>query len=165
MTADSLIWVLLATIWFLTVLWSFCRNNSSLWCTVSYKKNVFCCSFNATLMLEMLRGKRMLFVGDSLNRGQYVSLVCLLHRIIPESSKSMETVDSLTVFKAKVFPLYISVWWMESLEIEWSIAHNVVHLSLSLYLPLFAVHQTIVIAKDIFAKLCTHAAVPFFIAQ
>ncbi|KAI3458495.1 hypothetical protein Pfo_015158 [Paulownia fortunei] len=39
-------------------------------------------SFNATLMLETLRGKRMMFVGDSLNRGQYVSMVCLLHRII-----------------------------------------------------------------------------------
>jgi hypothetical protein len=65
-------------------------------------------SFNATLMLEMLRGKRMLFVGDSLNRGQYVSLVCLLHRDIPESAKSMETFDSLTVFRAKVSPLLVS---------------------------------------------------------
>jgi hypothetical protein len=69
------------------------------------------CSFNATLMLEMLRGKRMLFVGDSLNRGQYVSLVCLLHRAIPESSKSMETFDSLTVFRAKVFiPLFVFLY-------------------------------------------------------
>jgi hypothetical protein len=32
-----------------------------------------------------------------------VSLVCLLHQFIPESSKSMETFDSLTVFRAKVF--------------------------------------------------------------
>ncbi|CAD6207304.1 unnamed protein product [Miscanthus lutarioriparius] len=68
-------------------------------------------SFNATLMLEMLRGKRMLFVGDSLNRGQYVSLVCLLHRIIPESSKSMETFDSLTVFKAKDYNATIEFYW------------------------------------------------------
>jgi hypothetical protein len=82
-----------------------------LWCSSSVRlsemclalENVIPCSFNATLMLEMLRGKRMLFVGDSLNRGQYVSLVCLLHRFIPESSKSMETFDSLTVFRAKVF--------------------------------------------------------------
>lgn len=59
-------------------------------------------SFNATLMLETLRGKRMMFVGDSLNRGQYVSLVCLLHRSIPENAKSMKTNGSLTVFTAKV---------------------------------------------------------------
>ncbi|RRT42208.1 hypothetical protein B296_00057304 [Ensete ventricosum] len=59
-------------------------------------------SFDATLMLEMLRGKRMMFVGDSLNRGQFVSMVCLLHRVIPEHAKSMETFDSLTVFTAKV---------------------------------------------------------------
>uniref|UniRef100_N1QS84 Trichome birefringence-like C-terminal domain-containing protein n=1 Tax=Aegilops tauschii TaxID=37682 RepID=N1QS84_AEGTA len=67
--------------------------------------------FNATLMLEMLRGKRMLFVGDSLNRGQYVSLVCLLHRAIPESSKSMETFDSLTVFRAKDYNATIEFYW------------------------------------------------------
>lgn len=44
----------------------------------------------------------MMFVGDSLNRGQYVSFVCLLHKLIPEDEKSMETFDSLTIFTAKV---------------------------------------------------------------
>lgn len=63
-------------------------------------------SFNATLMLETLRGKRMMFVGDSLNRGQYISMVCLLHRLIPENAKSMETFNSLTVFTAKVTFIY-----------------------------------------------------------
>lgn len=53
-------------------------------------------------MMEMIRGKRMLYVGDSLNRGQYTSMICLLHRVIPENAKSLETIGSLTVFKAKV---------------------------------------------------------------
>ena len=68
-------------------------------------------SFNATQMLEMLRGKRMLFVGDSLNRGQYVSLLCLLHRTIPEGSKSFETVDSLSIFRAKDYDATIEFYW------------------------------------------------------
>lgn len=59
-------------------------------------------SFNATLMMETLRGKRMMFVGDSLNRGQFVSMVCLVHKIIPEDRKSMTTNGSLTIFSAKV---------------------------------------------------------------
>ncbi|GLT31516.1 hypothetical protein SLA2020_062490 [Shorea laevis] len=67
--------------------------------------------FNATLMLEMLRGKRMMFVGDSLNRGQYVSMVCLLHRLIPEHAKSMESFDSLTVFTAKEYNATIEFYW------------------------------------------------------
>ncbi|KAF8397202.1 hypothetical protein HHK36_016109 [Tetracentron sinense] len=68
-------------------------------------------SFNATLMLEKLRGKRMMFVGDSLNRGQYVSLVCLLHSIIPENAKSMQTFDSLTIFKAEEYNATIEFYW------------------------------------------------------
>lgn len=67
--------------------------------------------FNATLMLETLRGKRMMFVGDSLNRGQYVSLICLLHSIIPENAKSMETFDSLTIFTAKEYNATIEFYW------------------------------------------------------
>ncbi|XP_075084154.1 protein trichome birefringence-like 33 [Nicotiana tabacum] len=68
-------------------------------------------SFNATLVLESLRGKRMLFVGDSLNRGQFVSMVCLLQRIIPQNAKSMETFGSLTVFTAKDYNAKIEYYW------------------------------------------------------
>ncbi|KAK6135749.1 hypothetical protein DH2020_030529 [Rehmannia glutinosa] len=68
-------------------------------------------SFNATLMLESLRGKRMMFVGDSLNRGQYVSMVCLLHGLIPHNAKSMETFGSLTVFTAKDYNATIEFYW------------------------------------------------------
>ncbi|KAM1406835.1 hypothetical protein ACFXTH_001463 [Malus domestica] len=70
-------------------------------------------SFNATLMLETIRGKRMMFVGDSLNRGQYVSMICLLHKLIPDDAKSMETFDSdsRTVFTAKTYNATIEFYW------------------------------------------------------
>ncbi|XP_076944982.1 protein trichome birefringence-like 33 [Bidens hawaiensis] len=68
-------------------------------------------SFNASLMLETLRNKRMMFVGDSLNRGQYVSMVCLLHSLIPDEAKSMETFGSLTVFTAKDYNATIEFYW------------------------------------------------------
>ncbi|XP_019158175.1 PREDICTED: protein trichome birefringence-like 33 [Ipomoea nil] len=67
--------------------------------------------FNATLMLESLRGKRMMFVGDSLNRGQFVSMVCLLHRIITETAKSIKENGSLTVFTAKNYNATIEFYW------------------------------------------------------
>ncbi|XP_021805095.1 protein trichome birefringence-like 6 [Prunus avium] len=34
--------------------------------------------FNAKKMLELLRGKRLLYVGDSINRNQFESMVCML---------------------------------------------------------------------------------------
>ncbi|MFS7937113.1 putative PMR5 domain, PC-Esterase [Helianthus anomalus] len=68
-------------------------------------------SFNASLMLETLRNKRMMFVGDSLNRGQYVSMVCLVHSLIPDEAKSMETFGSLTVFTAKDYNATIEFYW------------------------------------------------------
>ncbi|KAI3517469.1 hypothetical protein L1887_16684 [Cichorium endivia] len=68
-------------------------------------------SFNASLMLETLRNKRMMFVGDSLNRGQYISMVCLLHSVIPDYAKSMETFGSLTVFTAKDYNATVEFYW------------------------------------------------------
>ncbi|XP_047335314.1 protein trichome birefringence-like 33 [Impatiens glandulifera] len=68
--------------------------------------------FNASLMLESLRNKRMMYVGDSLNRGQYVSMVCLLHTVIPhEASKSMHTNGSLTIFTAKDYNATVEFYW------------------------------------------------------
>ncbi|CAN8269469.1 unnamed protein product [Cochlearia groenlandica] len=67
--------------------------------------------FDAKMMLESLRGKKMMFVGDSLNRGMYVSLICLLHYHIPESSKSMDTFGSLTVFSLKDYNATIEFYW------------------------------------------------------
>ncbi|KAK4852656.1 hypothetical protein QYF36_025863 [Acer negundo] len=58
--------------------------------------------WNATEMWEKLRGKRLMFVGDSLNRGQWISMVCLLQSVIPENKKSMTPNAQLTVFRAEV---------------------------------------------------------------
>ncbi|KAH9323957.1 hypothetical protein KI387_018596, partial [Taxus chinensis] len=40
--------------------------------------------FNATNMLEQLRGKRLVFVGDSINRNQWESMLCLLCDTVPD---------------------------------------------------------------------------------
>ncbi|XP_010913702.1 protein trichome birefringence-like 5 [Elaeis guineensis] len=47
--------------------------------------------FNAADFLERLRGKRLMLVGDSMNRNQYESLLCLLHEALPNKSKMYET--------------------------------------------------------------------------
>ncbi|KAL6337723.1 hypothetical protein AAG906_037317 [Vitis piasezkii] len=67
--------------------------------------------FNATALLERLRGKRLVFVGDSLNRGQWVSMVCLVDSSIPPNLKSMHTNGSLTTFKATEYNATIEFYW------------------------------------------------------
>lgn len=60
--------------------------------------------FNATALLERLRNKRLVFVGDSLNRGQWVSMVCLVDSSLSSTLTSMHTTanGSLNVWKVKV---------------------------------------------------------------
>ena len=45
---------------------------------------------NPTDMLERLRGKRLVFVGDSLNRNMWESLVCILRNSIKDNRKVFE---------------------------------------------------------------------------
>ncbi|KAL1819175.1 hypothetical protein DCAR_0415409 [Daucus carota subsp. sativus] len=69
--------------------------------------------FNATVLLERLRNKRMVFVGDSLNRGQWVSMVCLVDKSIPPGLKSMHFSfnNSLITLKAKEYNASIEFYW------------------------------------------------------
>ena len=46
---------------------------------------------NATKMLELIRGKRLVFVGDSINRNQWESMLCLLMGAIKDPKKVYET--------------------------------------------------------------------------
>ncbi|GFP92779.1 protein trichome birefringence-like 34 [Phtheirospermum japonicum] len=68
--------------------------------------------FNATALLEKLRNKRLVFVGDSLNRGQWVSMVCLLGKAIPPRLKHMHNNgSSLITFTAKEYNAKIEFYW------------------------------------------------------
>lgn len=42
-------------------------------------------------MLEQLRGKRLVFVGDSINRNQWESMLCLLSEAVPDKRRVYET--------------------------------------------------------------------------
>ncbi|CAN6469696.1 unnamed protein product [Victoria cruziana] len=67
--------------------------------------------WNATAMWEKLRDKRLVFVGDSLNRGQWISMVCLLQSVIPEDQKYMTPNSHLTIFKAKEYNASVEFYW------------------------------------------------------
>ena len=41
-------------------------------------------------MLELLRGKRLVFVGDSLNRNMWESLVCVLRNSVKNKTSVFE---------------------------------------------------------------------------
>lgn len=45
---------------------------------------------NGSHMLELLRGKRLVFVGDSLNRNMWESLICILKNSAKDKSKVYE---------------------------------------------------------------------------
>ncbi|CAI9097261.1 OLC1v1033646C2 [Oldenlandia corymbosa var. corymbosa] len=67
--------------------------------------------FNPEIALRKLQGKRLMFVGDSLQRGQWQSFVCLVESVIPKSQKSMKRGRVHSVFKAKEYNATIEFYW------------------------------------------------------
>uniref|UniRef100_A0ACD5XYV1 Uncharacterized protein n=1 Tax=Avena sativa TaxID=4498 RepID=A0ACD5XYV1_AVESA len=46
--------------------------------------------FDAKIMLEKLRNRRVVFVGDSIGRNQWESLLCMLSSVVPDKSSIFE---------------------------------------------------------------------------
>uniref|UniRef100_A0A0E0R354 Uncharacterized protein n=1 Tax=Oryza rufipogon TaxID=4529 RepID=A0A0E0R354_ORYRU len=67
--------------------------------------------FNATKFLEKLRNKRLVFVGDSVNRNQWVSMVCMVEHFIPDGRKMRVYNGSLISFKAFEYNATIDFYW------------------------------------------------------
>lgn len=57
-------------------------------------------SLNATDFLEKLRGQRLVFVGDSLNRNMWESMVCILRQSISDK-KRVHEISGKRRFKKK----------------------------------------------------------------
>ncbi|KAL5975012.1 hypothetical protein ACLOJK_031688 [Asimina triloba] len=80
----------------------------SLFCMYSFISPL---RFDAALVLKKLRGKRLMFVGDSLQRGQWESFVCMVSSHIPEGQGSMKQGKFLSVFTAKECNASIEFYW------------------------------------------------------
>ncbi|KAK6943432.1 PC-Esterase [Dillenia turbinata] len=66
---------------------------------------------NVTEMWEKLRGKRLMFVGDSLNRGQWISMLCLLQSVIRKDKRSITPNAPLTIFRAEEYNATVEFLW------------------------------------------------------
>ncbi|KAH6759587.1 TRICHOME BIREFRINGENCE-LIKE 34, partial [Perilla frutescens var. hirtella] len=68
--------------------------------------------FDGTKFLKKIRGKRLVFVGDSLNKNQWGSLLCLIESSLDQSSdKSIVNKDNLFTFKATDYNVTIEFYW------------------------------------------------------
>lgn len=71
------------------------RRPDYLACTVS----ACTCRFDGADFLTRMKGKTVMFVGDSLGRNQWESLVCLLHAAAPQSPAQLVSADPLYTYK------------------------------------------------------------------
>lgn len=60
------------------------------------------CRFDPLKLLDILRDKRLMFIGDSVQRAQFESMVCLVQSVVPKGKKSFKRDPPRKVFKAKV---------------------------------------------------------------
>lgn len=61
------------------------------------------CRFNGLDFLEKMKGKSIMFVGDSLSRNQWQSLTCLLHSAVPNSPYTLDRVGDVSIFTLTVW--------------------------------------------------------------
>ncbi|XP_047254179.1 protein trichome birefringence-like 34 isoform X2 [Capsicum annuum] len=69
------------------------------------------CRFNGKALLEKLKGKRVVFVGDSLNKNQWASIVCLIESTGIPSLKPLSYKGNLIAFEVKEYNATIDFYW------------------------------------------------------
>ncbi|KAJ0752992.1 putative PMR5 domain, PC-Esterase [Helianthus annuus] len=67
--------------------------------------------FSAKLLVEKLRNKRLMFVGDSLNRNQWESMVCLVQSVASPGRKSLIKTGSLSIFRLEDYNATVEFYW------------------------------------------------------
>ncbi|XP_010553117.1 PREDICTED: protein trichome birefringence-like 31 [Tarenaya hassleriana] len=67
--------------------------------------------FDALKLLDVLRGKRLMFIGDSVQRGTFESMVCMVQSVIPEGKKSFHRIPPMKIFKAEEYDATIEYYW------------------------------------------------------
>ncbi|XP_021842451.1 protein trichome birefringence-like 39 [Spinacia oleracea] len=80
---------------------------------------------NGTYMAEKLRNKRVILVGDSLNRNMWESLACILYSSIPSSRAIVYDESSVPVItlKAKDYNFTLEFYWSPFL-VEFNLNHK-----------------------------------------
>lgn len=58
--------------------------------------------FNAKLLLEKLRGKKLMFIGDSIHYNQWQSMVCMVQSIISSEKKTLKHTAQMSIFNTEV---------------------------------------------------------------
>ncbi|CAM0152900.1 unnamed protein product [Urochloa decumbens] len=67
-------------------------------------------TFDGADFLTRMKGKTVMFVGDSLGRNQWESLVCLLHAAAPQSPAQLVSSDPLYNYKFLEYELTVSFY-------------------------------------------------------
>ncbi|KAL2326832.1 hypothetical protein Fmac_020259 [Flemingia macrophylla] len=69
--------------------------------------------FNGVDFLERYRGKKIMFVGDSISNNMWQSLTCLLHTAVPKSNYALQVLSKhLTVFTFLEYDA--SIMWLKN---------------------------------------------------
>ncbi|KAL0399456.1 UNVERIFIED_CONTAM: protein trichome birefringence-like 31 [Sesamum radiatum] len=68
--------------------------------------------FDGLKLMEILRDKRLMFVGDSVQRSMFESMVCLVQSAIPSDvRRSLQRIPPRKVFKVEEFNATIEYYW------------------------------------------------------
>ncbi|KAG4151506.1 hypothetical protein ERO13_D04G069200v2 [Gossypium hirsutum] len=67
--------------------------------------------FEAKILLEKLRGKRLMFVGDSINFNQMLSMACMVQSVIPPEKRSLSYANYTIVFKMEDYNATMEFYW------------------------------------------------------